>query len=87
MAKINQIQNALKELGGGAFQNLADSYLLKKGYLQIISLGSISDIYTIFVKAFFSVLYLHNPKLTEFFWLLLPVICSVKTKNHISTFL
>jgi hypothetical protein len=36
MAKINQIQNALKELGGGAFQNLADSYLLKKGYPQII---------------------------------------------------
>jgi hypothetical protein len=31
MAKINQIQNALKELDGGAFQKLADSYLLKKG--------------------------------------------------------
>jgi hypothetical protein len=42
MAKINQIQNALKELGGGAFQNLADSYLLKKGYPQIISLGSVA---------------------------------------------
>jgi hypothetical protein len=42
MAKINQIQNALKELDGGAFQKLADSYLLKKGYLQIISLGSVA---------------------------------------------
>jgi hypothetical protein len=41
MAKINQIQNALKELDGGAFQKLADSYLLKKGYLQIISLSEI----------------------------------------------
>ncbi len=35
MAKINQIQNALKELDGGAFQKLADSYLLKKRYPQI----------------------------------------------------
>ena len=42
MAKINQIQNALKELDGGAFQKLADSYLLKKGYPQIISLGSVA---------------------------------------------
>ncbi|VVM25640.1 hypothetical protein BSPWISOXPB_7676 [uncultured Gammaproteobacteria bacterium] len=38
MAKINQIQNALKELDGGAFQKLADSYLLKKGYLKLLLL-------------------------------------------------
>jgi hypothetical protein len=41
MSKINQIQNALKELEGGAFQKLADSYLLKKDYPQINSLGSV----------------------------------------------
>jgi hypothetical protein len=40
MAKINQIQNALKELDGGAFQKLADSYLLRKGYPQINPIGS-----------------------------------------------
>ena len=42
MAKINQIQNALKELDGGAFQKLADSYLLKKGYPQINPIGSVA---------------------------------------------
>jgi len=42
MAKINQIQNALKELDGGAFQKLADSYLLRKGYPQINPIGSVS---------------------------------------------
>ncbi|WP_428604190.1 hypothetical protein [Sedimenticola sp.] len=42
MAKINQIQNALKELDGGAFQKLADSYLLNKGYPQINPIGSIA---------------------------------------------
>ena len=42
MAKINQIQNALKELDGGAFQKLADSYLLKKRYPQINPLGSVA---------------------------------------------
>ncbi len=41
MAKINQIQNALKELDGGAFQKLADSYLLRKGYPQINPIGSV----------------------------------------------
>lgn len=40
MAKINQIENAIKELDGGAFQKLADSYLLKKGYPQINPIGS-----------------------------------------------
>jgi len=42
MAKINQIQNSLKELDAGAFQKLADSYLLKKGYPQINPIGSVS---------------------------------------------
>ena len=42
MAKINQIQNAIMELGGGAFQKLADSYLLRKGYPQINPVGSVA---------------------------------------------
>ena len=42
MAKINQIQNALKELDGGAFQKIADSYLLRKGYPQINPIGSVA---------------------------------------------
>lgn len=42
MAKINQIQIALKELDGGAFQKLADSYLLRKGYTQINPIGSVA---------------------------------------------
>ncbi len=42
MAKINQIQNALKELDGGAFQKLADSYLLRKGYPKINPIGSVA---------------------------------------------
>jgi hypothetical protein len=42
MAKINQIQNVLKELDGGAFQKLADSYLLRKGYQQINPIGSVA---------------------------------------------
>ena len=42
MAKINQIQKALQELDGGAFQKLADSYLLRKGYPQINPLGSVA---------------------------------------------
>lgn len=42
MAKINQIQNALKELDGGAFQKLADSYVLRKGYPQINPIGSVA---------------------------------------------
>ena len=33
MAKINQIQNAIMELDGGAFQKLADSY---KNYFNIL---------------------------------------------------
>lgn len=41
MSKINQIQNALKELDGGAFQKLADSFLKKKGYDHLVPLGSV----------------------------------------------
>jgi hypothetical protein len=41
MSKINQIQKALLELDGGAFQKLADNYLHKKGYEHINSLGSV----------------------------------------------
>ncbi len=40
MSKINQIQNALKGLDGGAFQKLADSYIFKKGYQNINPIGS-----------------------------------------------
>lgn len=42
MSKINQIENALKELDGGAFQKLANSYLLKRGYPQIKPTGSVA---------------------------------------------
>lgn len=42
MSKLNQIQNRLLELDGGAFQKLADSYLYKKGYEAITSRGSVS---------------------------------------------
>ena len=41
MSKINQIQNALNEMEGGAFQKLADTYLLKKGYQNINAIGSV----------------------------------------------
>lgn len=41
MSKINQIENAILELDGGAFQKLADSYLLRKGYEQINPIGSV----------------------------------------------
>ncbi len=42
MAKINQIQSAISQLDGGAFQKLADSYLLRKGYDQINPIGSVA---------------------------------------------
>jgi hypothetical protein len=42
MSKLNQIQNKLLELDGGAFQKLADSYLYKRGYEAITSRGSVS---------------------------------------------
>lgn len=41
MSKLNQIQNALKELDGAKFQKLADSYLKKKGYEHLNPLGSV----------------------------------------------
>ena len=41
MSKINQIQNALLELSGGAFQKLADAYLYRKGYEHINPIGSV----------------------------------------------
>lgn len=41
MTKINQTQNALRELDGGSFQKLADAYLHKKGYDRINPLGSV----------------------------------------------
>lgn len=41
MSKLNQIQNALRQLSGGAFQKLADAYLRKKGYEQVNPLGSV----------------------------------------------
>ncbi|MBN9125783.1 MAG: hypothetical protein J0I60_13855 [Nitrosospira sp.] len=41
MSKINQIQTALRELDGGAFQKLADAYLKKRGYDYLVPLGSV----------------------------------------------
>lgn len=41
MSKVNQIQNAIRGLGQGDFQKLADAYLHKKGYDRINSLGSV----------------------------------------------
>jgi hypothetical protein len=41
MSKVNQIQRALMELDGGAFQKLAESYLHRKGYEKINCIGSV----------------------------------------------
>ena len=41
MSKINQIEKALKEIDGGEFQKLADSYIHKKGYNNINPIGSV----------------------------------------------
>src|SRR5215217_6886377 len=41
MSRINQIQNKIRELDGGAFQKLADAYLHMKGYDRINTLGSV----------------------------------------------
>jgi hypothetical protein len=41
VSKINQIQNRIRELDGGAIQKLADAYLHKKGYERINPLGSV----------------------------------------------
>jgi len=42
MSRINQIQTRILELSGGAFQKLADAYIVKKGYDQINALGSVA---------------------------------------------
>ena len=42
MSKINQIQNKLRELDGGAFQKLAEVYLYKEGYTRVNSVGSVA---------------------------------------------
>lgn len=41
MSKINQIENGIRELDGGAFQKLADEYLRKKGYERLNPIGSV----------------------------------------------
>lgn len=40
MTLINKLENAIKELEGGKFQKLCDSYLRKKYDFKIVSLGS-----------------------------------------------
>lgn len=41
MSKINQVQSAIRELGGGAFQKLMDAYLYKRfEFKNIMPLGS-----------------------------------------------
>jgi len=41
MSKINQVQQALLEIGDGKFQKLADAYLVERGYDRINSIGSV----------------------------------------------
>ena len=41
MSKINQIQERIIEIDGGAFQKLADSSLAKLDYSPIIPIGSV----------------------------------------------
>ena len=41
MSKVNQIQQALLEIDGCAFQKLADAYLAEKGFGRITSIGSV----------------------------------------------
>lgn len=41
MSKLNQIQFALIELDGGAFQKLADAYLVERGFGHVNSIGSV----------------------------------------------
>lgn len=41
MSKINQIQQALKEMDGGEFQKLVDAYLNEKGFGHINAIGSV----------------------------------------------
>ncbi|ADH86697.1 hypothetical protein [Desulfurivibrio alkaliphilus] len=41
MYKVNQIQQALLEMDGSAFQKLADAYLVEKGIGRVNSIGSV----------------------------------------------
>lgn len=41
MSRLNRIQQALKEISPGRFQKLGDTYLKKRGYERINSLGSV----------------------------------------------
>ena len=41
MSKVNQIQDALSQLGAGEFQKLADAYLVEKGFGRVNSIGSV----------------------------------------------
>jgi hypothetical protein len=41
MSKINQIQQKILELDGGAFQKLADNFLAKLGYAPVNPIGSV----------------------------------------------
>jgi len=41
MFKVNQIQQALREMSGGEFQKLADAYLVEKGMGRVNSIGSV----------------------------------------------
>lgn len=42
MSKVNQIQRALQELGGAAFQKLVEHYLAKRGYRPLYPIGSVA---------------------------------------------
>ncbi|MBI5136862.1 MAG: hypothetical protein HZA24_05935 [Nitrospirae bacterium] len=39
---MNEIQQAIRQLDGGAFQKLADDYLRRQGYTQLCSIGSVA---------------------------------------------
>ena len=42
MSKVNQIQRALHELGGAAFQKLVEHYLAKRGHRPLYPIGSVA---------------------------------------------
>ncbi len=44
MSKINQIEDALKQIDQATFQKLMDAYLVKRGYKIIIPIGSVDGI-------------------------------------------
>src|ERR1700722_18817535 len=41
MSKINQIEAALREVEGGKFQRVANSYVHEKGYRNLNTIGSV----------------------------------------------